>query len=355
MNVCTLGKLELETDLILAPMMDIGTPSFRQLVMDYGGVGMIYTPMLFINQMVIAPKTILPQLEMIEEQRPAAVQIVGSGKDEDRLKEAIEILNTYDFDVLDINSGCPSSRTMNSGGGGALIRDHVNSNVQDGSCGLEDKSRFHKFIERVLKYSDKPVSVKTRLGYNDENEIFEMIDMFNDVPIEFLTIHGRTISEKYKKGIHYSVLKKVNDELEVPLVGNGDVWDYESYRKMKESTGCDAVMVGRAAKSDPKIFQKIWKKERAARSDELLPDIEKLNSIKEVKGMLKKNKEFIENLSSFWNNERFLLTETKRLSIWLIKGIPGYKNVRRKLSLIQDFGDMWKYIMSEEFNEDFAF
>src|SRR6056297_1416240 len=107
MNVCTLGKLELETDLILAPMMDIGTPSFRQLVMDYGGVGMIYTPMLFINQMVIAPKTILPQLEMIEEQRPAAVQIVGSGKDEDRLKEAIEILNTYDFDVLDINSGCP--------------------------------------------------------------------------------------------------------------------------------------------------------------------------------------------------------------------------------------------------------
>ena len=192
-----LGNLTLKSDLVLAPMMDICTPSFRKLILDEGGLGMVFTPMLYINQISSAPKTILPHLECIEDQRPSVVQIVGAAREDKHLKNAIDLLNSYSFDLIDINSGCPSRRTMNSGGGAALLRDALENHINPDSCAIASESEFFKLIELTMKYSDKPISVKTRLGFKDEREVLRYCKHFEDVGIEFLSVHGRTVDQKY--------------------------------------------------------------------------------------------------------------------------------------------------------------
>ena len=339
-----LGTIELPTDLLLAPLMDVTTPSFRNLVYNMGGVGMVVTPMVFVQQIAVAPKTVLPHLEHIEKQRPAAVQIVASGRNEEHIKKAIDFLSSFEFDILDINGGCPAPHTMKSGGGGALLRDYYREG---------DKSRFQKIIESTLKFSSRPVSVKTRLGFEKNDDIIDISKMIESCGVEFLTIHGRTVKQKYKGNVNFEIIKKVKDTINIPIVGNGDIIDFNSYKKMKEETGCDAVMIGRAVMSDPAIFYKIWQQQKNPTIDITVPSFTERHNIEEIREYLLKNNQFIESSSSFWNTDRFKCAEMRRLAIWFIKGIPGYKKVREKLSKINNIGELKSYIFSKSFEEDF--
>ncbi len=339
-----LGSIELPTDLLLAPLMDVTTPSFRQMICDLGGVGLVVTPMVFVQQIALAPKTVLPHLEHIENQSPAAVQIVASGRNEEHIKKAIDFLSSFKFDILDINGGCPATHTMKSGGGGALLRDFNREG---------DISRFQKIIESAIKFSSRPVSVKTRLSYEKEDEILEISKMIEKCGAEFLTIHGRTVKQKYHGEINFDIIRQVKSQVEIPIVGNGDVVDYDSYIDMKEKTGCDAVMIGRAVMSDPLIFNKIWKQQKSSKNDNEFPPFTERHSIEEIRQYLLKNNNFIESSSQFWNTDRFKLAEMRRLAIWFIKGIRGYKKVREKLSKFNDFHELKSYIFSKSFEEDF--
>lgn len=339
-----LGSIELPTDLLLAPLMDVTTPSFRQLICDLGGVGMVVTPMVFVQQIAVAPKTVIPLLEHIENQKPAAVQIVASGRNEEHIKKAIDVLSSFQFDILDINGGCPATHTMKSGGGGSLLKDY-HQNV--------DSSRFQRIIETAIKFSSRPVSVKTRLGFEREDEILDICKMIENSGAEFLTIHGRTVKQKYSGTINLDIIKQVKNTIEIPIVGNGDVTDYESYKKMKEKTGCDAVMIGRAVMSDPSLFNKIWEKQKSSKNDFELPPFTERHSIEDIRQYLLKNNQFIESSSQFWNTDRFKCAEMRRLAIWFIKGIPGYKKVREKLSKFNIFDDLNSYIFSKSFEEGF--
>ncbi|QEE17312.1 tRNA dihydrouridine synthase [Promethearchaeum syntrophicum] len=340
-----LGSIELPTDLLLAPLMDVTTPSFRQLICDLGGVGLVVTPMVFVQQIALAPKTVLPHLEHIENQSPASVQIVASGRNEEHIKKAIDFLSSFQFDILDINGGCPATHTMKSGGGGALLRDYL----REGSI-----SRFQKIIEAAIKYSSRPVSVKTRLGYEKEEEILEICKMIEKSGAEFLTIHGRTVKQKYQSEINFEFIKQVKNTVEIPVVGNGDVVDYESYKNMKDRTGCDAVMIGRAVMADPLVFNKIWQQQKSSKNDFNLPPFTERHSIEKIRQYLLKNHQFIESSSQFWNTERFKLAEMRRLAIWFIKGIRGYKKVRERLSKFNDIHELKSYIFSKSFEEDFV-
>jgi tRNA-dihydrouridine synthase B len=359
-----LGPIELKTDLLLAPMMDITTPSFRQLIYDVGGAGMMVTPMVFVQQVAQVPKTVLPQLELLESQKPCAIQIVASGRNEAHIRDALDFLNSFKLDMLDINAGCPAAHTMKSGGGGALIRDYYRE---------EKPSRLEKIISSVLKYSDTPVSVKTRLGYSRNDEILEMAQMVNKSGAAFLTIHGRTVGQKYGGVVDLEILKKVKDSISIPLIGNGDVVDYDTYKSMKDITGCDAVMIGRAATFDPAIFLKIQHQKILAQNQSDTDISEKIkdksnistengmklnllsstNTISKVRYYLHRDLEIVSRLSRFWNKDRFALAEMRRLGIWLIKGIKGYKKVRERLSKIPDIDSMKNYLFGDEIEKDF--
>ncbi len=193
------------TDLILAPMMDVITPSFRQLIRDYGGVGLIVTPMVFVQQIAFSPKTVAPLLETVEHERPAGIQIVASGRNDDFLKKTLEFLESYQFDVLDINAGCPAFHTMKSGGGGSLIKD-----LSDG--------RLQNILNLTTKFSSYPVSLKTRLGYDNDTTIFEVSKMAENAGMAYLTIHGRMVSQNYGGTVNIERIAEVKQQLNIPVV-----------------------------------------------------------------------------------------------------------------------------------------
>ncbi|WP_457559484.1 tRNA dihydrouridine synthase [Candidatus Harpocratesius sp.] len=366
-----LGSLDITTDLALAPLMDVTTPSFRQLICDLGGVGFVVAPMLFVQQFVAAPKTIVPHLELIERQRPAAVQLVCNGKNPEHLHYTLDYLSSYNFDLIDINAGCPAPHTMRSGGGGGFLKEYHLTH---------DFSRLENVIQTTLKYSPFPVSLKTRLGFHSETDIFDLLPIINNVGLEFLILHGRTIEQKYRGRANYTMIKKVKEQLEIPLIANGDVIDYSSYLAIKHETECDAVMIGRAAMFDPAIFSKIVTRSKTDNktdniSTSSLKDMNKtriednngdkdmnqlaiesqntFHSLKQIREYLTKIESYIEDLSKFWNNDRFKLAEIRRLSIWWIKGIPGYKKVREVISKINNFQRLKAYVFGDQIEKDF--
>lgn len=339
-----LGPIDLPTDLILAPMMDTMTPSFRNLIIEQGGVGMVVTPMIFVQQVAAAPKTAIPHLEYIEKQRPSSVQIVASGRNQEHIKKALDFLSSYKYDVLDINGGCPAPHTMKSGGGGGLLRDFH----QDKST-----SRLQNVVDYCIKYSHTPVSLKTRLGYENETDILEISKRLEESGIIFLTLHGRTVSQKYRGNANYALIKQVKDQLNIPVVGNGDVKDFISYKNMKSKTNCDAVMIGRAAMSDPAVFSKIWQTQQAIENNQPIPEFPSTHSFETIREYLRRDDEFITSSSRFWNTDRFKVAELRRLTIWFIKGIPGYKRVREKISKINNITEIRDYIYGHAIDEDF--
>lgn len=340
-----LGSLTLPSDLLLAPLMDVTTPSFRQLIYDQGGVGMVVTPMLFVHQFVAAPKTIIPHLEHLEKQRPFGLQLVSSGRNPEYIQMTLDFLSSYQFDVLDINAGCPAPHTMKSGGGGGLLREfHQTGNP----------NRLEQIIKTCVKFSPKPVSLKTRLGYADETEILDLLPLIQNSGLEFLTLHGRTIQQKYTGQANYAMIRQVKEQLDIPLVANGDVKDFDTYQQIKTETQCDAVMIGRAAMFDPAIFSRILDHKQKAKHAKELPPWPHYNTIADIRKYLNQIEQYIKQSSKYWNNERFQAAEFRRLSIWFIKGIPGYKHVRAILSKFREFEEIKAYMFSDQLISDFS-
>lgn len=345
-----LGPIELPTDLILAPLMDVTTPSFRNLIWNQGvidgqsPVGLVVTPMVFVQQIAAAPKTILPHMEHIEKLRPSSVQIVASGKNPEHIKTALDILGSYQFDVLDINAGCPAPHTMRSGGGGAFLRDYSKSTSTE---------RLEQVITACVKYAHVPVSLKTRLGFNSEIDIIKIGAIVENLGLAFLTVHGRTVAQKYRGVVNYDLLRQLKSTLNIPLVGNGDVTDFASYQRMK-ATGVDAVMIGRAAMTNPSVFSEIWQIQQAVAANRAHPSFPDRLDLEGIRALLQANDDFIVHSSVFWNTDRFRCAEMRRLAIWFIKGIRGYKRVRERVSKIHTIAELRAYIFSSVIETDFS-
>ncbi len=323
-----LGPLEINTDKILAPMMDITDPPFQALVQSYGGVGMVVVPMVFINQIEAAPKTVIPFLEDAEKRRPSGVQIVGSGRDKGVIQKAIEILNMFDFDAVDINAGCPARRTCSSGGGCSLIQD------------LSDE-RLKTMIEVSIKHSNKPVTVKTRLGWENADQFLEIAKFIEDAGAEVLTIHGRTRAQGYGDQVDYEKIAQIKQALSIPVVGNGDIVDFSTYQAMKD-TGVDAVMIGRAVKRNPEIFGML---EKTTAPDQWETYVPTLSKVREYITFLS---EYVDQAHRFWNNPRYKTSLLRRTSIWFIKGIPNYKPIRLRISRMDSYKEIYSFIMGDE-------
>ena len=323
-----LGKLEIQTNLLMAPMMDVTFPPIQVLCRSFGGVGIVVTPMIFVNQIHRAPKTVKPLLEYVEKQQPIGVQIVSSGRDKEALASTIDMLNSYSFDFLDINAGCPARHTCGSGGGCNLIRT------------IED-NRLQTIVEYAVNHSNKPVSVKTRLGWSSAEHCVELAKKIEAWNPEFLTIHGRIGTQCYSGTVDYESIKRIKDALTIPVVGNGDVSDVPSYLKMKE-TGVDAIMIGRALTNNPKIFSILHEYEKTGKILEYTPSID---AIREYVDFLER---YVNQMPSYWNNLRFKTGMFKMATIGYLKGIPNYKKMRIKISMMKTFEEILAFIRSSE-------
>lgn len=238
-----IGDVELgEFPLLLAPMEDVSDPPFRKLCKEQGA-DMVYTEFISADGLVHDAANSLKKLEIFDYERPIGIQYFG-GQVENML-EAAEMIEAKNPDVIDINFGCPVAKVACRMAGAGLLR---------------DIPQMIRLTEAVVKSTKKPVTIKTRLGWDDASiNIVEVAERLQDVGIAALSIHGRTRQQMYKGEANWSWIAKVkeNPRMHIPIFGNGDVDSPQKALEYRQRYGVDGIMIGRASIGYPWIFREI--------------------------------------------------------------------------------------------------
>jgi len=238
-----IGNLDLGINpLLLAPMEDVTDPSFRLMCKRFGA-DMVYTEFVSSDALIRNVNKTQQKLYISDDERPVAIQIYG--RFPDAMAEAAQICEAANPNVLDINFGCPVKKVAGKGAGAGMLR---------------DIPKMLEITRRVVDAVKIPVTVKTRLGWDDSSKIIvELAESLQDCGIAALAVHGRTRAQMYTGEADWSLIGDIknNQRMHIPIIGNGDITTPESCRKRFDETGVDAVMIGRAAIGHPWIFEEI--------------------------------------------------------------------------------------------------
>jgi len=228
--------------LLLAPMEDVSDPPFRAVCKEQGA-DLMYTEFVSSEGLIRDAIKSRKKLDIFDAERPIGIQIFGG--DDEAMAEAAQIVEAAQPDLLDINYGCPVKKVVCKGAGAAI---------------LKDVPKMVKLTAAVVKATRLPVTVKTRLGWDEQSKnIVEVAERLQDVGIQAITIHGRTRTQMYKGVADWTLIGEVknNPRIHIPVFGNGDVDSPEKALEMKQRYGVDGIMIGRAAIGYPWIFREI--------------------------------------------------------------------------------------------------
>jgi len=322
-----IGNIDLgDCPLLLAPMEDVSDPPFR-FVCKQNGADMMYTEFISSEGLIRDAAKSLQKLDIFEYERPIGIQIFGG--DIDHMREASEIASQAGPDLVDINYGCPVKNVVCKGAGSSLLR---------------DIDKMVKMTEAVVKASHLPVTVKTRLGWDDDTKnVYEVAERLQDVGIQALTIHGRTRAQLYKGSADWSLIREIkrNPRIHIPIFGNGDVDSPEKAANWHMEYEVDGIMIGRAAIGYPWIFREI---KHFFKTGEHLtgPTIEE--RIEVCRTHLQKSIE--------WKGPKTGVFEMRRHYANYFKGLPDFKPYRMRLVSEPDIHNI--YSILEEVAEKFA-
>ena len=300
-----IGSLNLDSNLILAPMAGVNCAAFRLLCREYGA-GLVSTPMIVTNQLVASPQKIIDRTCFLKEEKPISVQLVGS--DSQLAAEATKIIESY-ADVIDVNMGCPENDILALKAGSFLIK---------------HPEQIKKAIKPVIDNTNKPVTAKIRVGW-DNNSIntLESVKILNDLGVDAIAVHGRTKKQKYAGKADWDEIRKAKEISNVPIIGNGDVFKPGTAKAMIEQTKCDFVMVGRGSIGNPFIFERT---NALLLQNKIIPE-----PIEE-----EKKKAFMKFLSYYKKYESMRsFSELRQHAMWFTKGLGNSKELRRKLAKMQ--------------------
>ncbi len=306
-----IGPVELpDFPLILAPMEDVSDPPFR-LVCKQHGADLMFTEFISSEGLIRDAIKSRKKLDILEEERPVGIQIFGG--DEEALSMSARICETVNPDIIDINFGCPVKKVVCKGAGAGI---------------LKDIPKMVQLTRACVQAVDKPVTVKTRLGWDDSSKnIEEVAERLQDVGIAALSIHGRTRTQMYKGEADWSLIAKVknNPRIHIPIFGNGDIDSPQKCIEYKNKYGVDGVMIGRAAIGNPFIFN-IIKHFRA--TGEMPPPITIAQKVEVVKQHLQHSMQ--------WKGEKLGILEMRPHYSNYLKGIPNIKDYKMKIVLSLD-------------------
>ena len=309
-----LGPLDLANRYILAPMQNITTAPYRRFCRKFQKIGLVSVPMLYTKKIEKNPKYIEKYLYKIEDERPISVQLIGS--DPEALKKSIDYLESYKFDVLDLNAGCPSKRAIKAKEGGYLMKD------------LE---KLKLLIKIAVKYSARPISLKIRTGYEKPVNIVEMTRIINDSGIEILIVHARTVKSNFYSGtLDLDTVKRLKEKITIPLVGNGDIINLMNAKYYIDYINVDALMIGRESMGNPEIFNQLHEYFTKGKEIPFKKDFDLVKKYIEIYEEI--IDDFLDGVSHPISNEEIKFIELKRNAIWLMKNSKNSKNIRSKLS-----------------------
>lgn len=240
MRQLTIGNVTLENNLILAPMAGVTDLPFRLLCRQQGA-GLVCMEMVSAKAIYYHNRNTQELLEIHPEEGPASLQLFGS--DPDIISEMAKKIEERPFSILDINMGCPVPKVVNNGEGSALMK---------------NPKLAAQIIAKTVKAVNKPVTVKIRKGFNDENvNAVEIAKIAEECGAAAVAVHGRTREQYYSGQADWEIIARVKEALSIPVIGNGDVTDGPSAEKLLRETGCDGIMIGRAVRGNPWIFREI--------------------------------------------------------------------------------------------------
>lgn len=300
-----IGNIDLGVQpILLAPMEDVTDIGFRQLCKRFG-VSMVYTEFVSAEALVRSIQASLNKLTISDAERPVGIQIYG--RDVESMVEAAKIVEQAHPDVIDINFGCPVKKVASKGAGAGMLR-----NIP----------LLLEITREVVKAVRTPVTVKTRLGWDENNLIItELAEQLQDCGIQALTIHGRTRSQMYTGNADWTLIGEVknNPRIHIPIIGNGDITTPQEAKQAFERFGVDAVMVGRAAFGQPWIFKEMRDYLDGKPYDASLDINKKIDILKE---------QLYINVSRIDEYRGILHTRRHLAASPIFKGIPDFRQTR---------------------------
>ena len=307
LHTLKIGNVELENNILLGPMAGLTDRAFRIICEKYNP-GLVFTEMVSAKALFYHDEKTKILLNMKDEKRPIAVQIFGS--DEESMIYAAQYLNDNDIgDIIDINMGCPAPKVVKNG---------------DGSKILLDLDKVRSITSAVVTHSKKPVTVKIRKGWDNEHIVaVEAAKIREECGASAITIHGRTRSEFYTGNADWDIIRKVKENVSIPVIGNGDIRNGEDAKNIINQTNCDGIMISRASLGTPWIFENIKEvlknnEPRAITKEELL-----LTMIKHIE------------LEVEEKGENVGIKEMRKHICYYLKNMPNVSQLREKINHLE--------------------
>ncbi|MDY5211286.1 tRNA dihydrouridine synthase DusB, partial [Intestinibacter sp.] len=301
-----IGNVQLDNEVFLSPMAGVTDLPFRTICKEKG-CGMLYTEMINAKALCYDDENTKKMLNLEDDGHPVAVQIFGS--DPEYMGKAASIMNQYTNDILDINMGCPAPKVIKNGDGSALMR---------------NPKLAAEVLTAVVKNSEKPVTLKIRKGWDDNSvNAVEIAKIAEECGISALAIHGRTREQFYSGKADWDIIAEIKQSINIPVIGNGDVFDVQDAVNMLEKTKCDAIMIGRGSQGNPWIFNRI---NHYMKTGEILPE----PTLEEKIGTAIKHM----NLAVAEHGEYVAVREMRKHIGWYLKGLKNSAKYRDQINKI---------------------
>lgn len=302
-----IGNVSIDGNLVLGPMAGVTDLPFRLLCKEYG-VDLIYTEMVSAKGIYYNNKNTESLLEVLEEERPVALQLFGA--DPYIMSEMAKRIEHRNFDILDINMGCPVPKVVNN---------------QEGSALLKNPKLLGEIVNAVSKAISKPLTVKIRKGFgHDECNAVEIAKIVEANGGAAIAIHGRTREQYYSGTADWDVIREVKEAVSIPVIGNGDVDSPEKAKELLEYTGCDGVMIARGVRGNPWLFQQI---KAYLETGEHLPK----PTVEEVITMIKRHA----RLQVQYKGDYVGIREIRKHVAWYTTGYPASSKLRNRVNEVE--------------------
>lgn len=317
MNGFKIGNVKINGKLVLGPMAGVTDLPFRVICREFGA-SLTYTEMVSAKGFKYNSKKTEDLMEVDEKERPTSLQVFGS--DPDIMGDMAGAINDRNFDILDVNMGCPMPKIVNNGEGSALMK---------------NPKLVGDIIKSLKKNSKKPVTIKIRAGFTcDDKNAVEIAKVAEDAGVDAIAVHGRTRSQYYEGKSDINIIKDVKNAVNVPVIGNGDIFTEIDAKKMFEETGCDAIMIARGARGNPWIFKRINTYLETGHMQKT-PDLDEF-----LKVILRQAKWMAEYKGSAG------IREMRKHVSWYTAGYPNSAKIRCKVNELETLEDVQELIES---------